>query len=61
MFSYRLLKRDIPKVEYHKKAKDWKKINHAIIVQKETSTAMDKIELNKNSRDKGKHFHVLNM
>lgn len=49
MFSYRLLKRDIPKVEYHKKAKDWKKINHAIIVQKKTSTAMDKIELNKNN------------
>lgn len=49
MFSYRPLQRDIPKVEYHKKAKDWKKITRAIIVQQKTNTAMDKIELNKNN------------
>lgn len=40
MFHYRLLKRDIPKVESHRMAKDWKKINHAIIIRRKISIAI---------------------
>ena len=45
MFSYSLLKREIPKVKFHS-AGDEKKVNH-ILIRRNMSTAIDKIELSK--------------
>lgn len=42
-----LLKRDIAKIKSHRKARDWKNVNPAILIRRKTGKATNKMELSK--------------